>query len=190
MKRKDIRNFVEKHIEIRNEYKFDDLISWGDDEYLDFNMDDYNKLFDGDEKEVLNYPENPSLFYKLFNYPMLVLHELMHYLMVLIVIFEIPDIYLSNPMKELWGRVTYNPSDNYIKNILVSGAPSLLLLLAIGLPFINIYFLIFTLYTLFTYKHAISSQQDIRDINICLIGGKELMGYELMMIADVISSRE
>jgi len=187
MKRKEIEKIIEKHIKIKEKYNFDETITFFDD--LDFGLEDYNNLFKDDKKEVLNTEFNPSLFYRLFSFPMLVLHELMHFLMVLVVLFEIPNLYLSNPIKEFYGEITHNASDNYIKNILVSVAPFLIIILSIVLPFINLYFLIFTLYTLYTWRIAIPSEQDIRDINISLIG-KKLMAYEIIMINDVITGRE
>jgi len=99
----------------------------------------------------------------IFNYPMLFLHEFMHLIVSLLLFNKVNRFYLSSPFDDcVHGYVQYPdlPKRKLI-HLLINLAPSLILLIALILPFINIWFLLFTFYSFLTIKTLIPSKTDI-----------------------------
>jgi len=183
MKMEEIKEIVEKHIEISNKYNLDDI--YEDDS--DFTFENYVKEMNIKKKQIISKKQSLlKIMYNFFILPMLFLHELTHFLMILLMFIKPMRFFIENPINGSFGLVDYNLSNNYIKNILISLAPLILVFLSILLPFINIYFLFFSLYSLLSFPLVLPSSVDLDNVKLILLGRNKLNIFEISLLTNFI----
>jgi len=188
MKMEEIKEIVEKHIEISNKYNLDDIYEAD----TDFTFDDYiekmniKKMHIDKKSNIIKNQTLIRILYNFFLLPMLFLHELSHVLMMLLLFIKPLKFFISNPINVCFGLVDHNLSNNYIKNILISSAPLILIILSILLPFIDIKFLFFTAYSILSLPVMLPSNEDLDNIKLFLLTKNNLNAFELVLIRNFI----
>jgi len=108
-----------------------------------------------------------SFFEKVFNifsYPVLILHELLHIIVGLSFMRKVKDVEITSPFTKNFGayvvfEVEY--AKTLLESILINLVPLMILISALILPFLDVYFLIFTVYVFITFKFSLPSKMDI-----------------------------
>lgn len=136
-------------------------------------VDEILKIFKDNEEAYLEYVaiggleqfdalfpkslENKNHLLKdVFTYPMIFLHELAHLFMALLLFKKVTSFKVGLGV----GWVGYNNFNNYFKMFMISFAPLLILIPIIWLPFINIYFLFFSVYSILVWRTVLPSKKD------------------------------
>ena len=105
-----------------------------------------------------------ELAYNIISTPILVLHELLHLIFGLLMFRKVEDISISNPNEKNFHAIIEfkNPfATTLVSSMIINLAPILILLSAIFLVFVNVWFLILLAYVIFTYKFSLPSKQDL-----------------------------
>lgn len=101
------------------------------------------------------------LLYHIFLFPMLLLHEISHYITMIFMFIKPQRLVIGSVLyNDYGGFVEFNEIPYNLRNIIISLSPISIGIIAIILPFLNIWFLLFTLYSLLSIKALTPSNVD------------------------------
>ena len=149
MKLKEIINIIEKI----------DVIQL----YIEYKIFDFRKQFETKEIFKRERVSLSKVIYNIFLLPALFLHELSHFIMMLLMFVRPQRFIISSVLYNDFGGFIEPRNDiNYnLSNIFISLSPLTIIVLSIILPFFNLWFLLFLLYLLLAYKAALPSKIDL-----------------------------
>ena len=181
----NINDIIDIHIKLRKKHNLVDVAYFRN---KNFTIEDYEKSFDiKKNKEKRKKKESYlTIIINIFNIPMLILHELFHFITALLINIKVYGFKISSPLKNnFYGSVLSLLNKNYIKNIIVSTSPIMIVIISFILPFINFNFIYFSFYVLLTIKVALPSKEDMITVLILLKIKNKLPLEEVSLLINV-----